>query len=148
MENYDNFYVEEHQCYDDDDNDNGDDGDGDGVGDGGVVGNNFTCEPIDISDTSTNNSLVSSSNDLSSGSRRPSKKRVITHSFVWKYFEKVKDSGGYEFVICKAKKIVNNNEIECNNKTKYYGSTSNMKLHLLSEHDISESGKLKVNIIN
>lgn len=101
MENDNNFYEEEYQYYDND-NDYG--------SDGGVVDNNFTCEPVNISDTRSNNSLASSSNSLSSSFRRPSKKR-ITHSFVWKHFEKVKDSNGYEFVICKAKKIVNNNEI-------------------------------------
>jgi hypothetical protein len=132
MENDNNSYTEECQYYG---NDNG--------SVGGVIDDNLTCEPVTISD---NRSYNSNSNNSSSSSKRPSKKRIISHSFVWKHFERMKDSNGCEFVICKAKKIVNNNETECNNKTKYYGSTSNMKLHLLSEHDISESGKLKVNI--
>ena len=94
-----NFYAEEYQYhqYDDDDNSSG------------VVDDNFTCEWINTSNTRSNSSLASSSNDLSGGSRRPLKKRIVTHGFVWKHFEKVKNSNGNEFVICKLKK-----------KTKYY----------------------------
>ena len=89
-----NFYAEEYQYhqYDDDDNSSG------------VVDDNFTCEWINTSNTRSNSSLASSSNDLSSGSRRPLKKWIVTLGFVWKYFEKVKDSNGNEFVICKLKK--------------------------------------------
>lgn len=83
--------VSIHQ-YDDDDNSSG------------VVDDNFTCEWINTSNTRSNSSLASSSNDLNGGSRRPLKKRIVTHGFVWKHFEKVKDSNGNELVICKLKK--------------------------------------------
>ena len=101
MENNKNKYAE-YQYYEEDANG--------GVGAG--VGDNYPCEIINIDTRSnhSNNSLASSS---SSGSR-PLKKRIITYSFVWKYFEKIKDSNGDEFVICKLKKNVNinNNETE------------------------------------